>query len=139
MRETPITGSFLYADMSEVKVQLDRAHLQARLDRGKEHCGPALAEQIKGDCIPFTPHAEGYLQDSARVEKYGEDHAVTWKTVYAAYQYYGCWPDGSHVIKNHNRDINPKATTMWCEAARQEKKSVWDEVAQREFVKGAGG
>lgn len=121
-----------------VKVTFDRAHFAARMKKGKEHCGAFMAEQILGDSRPYTPHAEGTLEDSARVEKIKDDYAVTYNTVYAAYQYYGCWPDGSHVIHNHNHDINPKATTQWIEAARKEHKDDWNTVAQREFVKGAG-
>lgn len=122
-----------------VKVTLDRAHLAARMRKGKEHCGPLLAEQILGDSRPFTPHAEGTLEDSARVEKIDEDYAVTYNTVYAAYQWYGCWPDGSHVIRHHNTDINSNATTQWIEAAKRQYGKDWNIVAQREFVKGANG
>lgn len=122
-----------------VRVTLDRAHLAARMRKGKDHCGPFLAEQILGDSKPFTPHAEGTLEDSARVEKIDEDYAVTYNTVYAAYQWYGCWPDGSHVIKNHNRDVNSAATTQWIEAAKRQYGKDWNVVAQREFVKGANG
>lgn len=120
-----------------VKVTFDRAHLAARLKKGKDHCGPFLAEQILGDSRPYTPHAEGTLEDSARVEKIGDDYAVTYNTVYAAYQWYGCWPDGSHVIQNHNHDVNPQATTQWIEAAKKQYGKDWNIVAQREFVKGA--
>lgn len=122
-----------------VRVQLDRAHLAARLKKGKEHCGPFLAEQILGDSRPYTPHAEGTLEDSARVEKIGDDYAVTYNTVYAAYQWYGCWPDGSHVIVNHNTDTNSLATTQWIESAKKQYGKDWSTVAQREFVKGADG
>ena len=125
--------------MNRVTVKLDRAHLTARMRRGKEHCGPFLGEQILGNCRPFVPHDQGKLEDSGKVEKIGEDYAVTWDTVYAAYQYYGCWPDGSHVIKNHDTRTNKEATTQWVEAAKKRYKKDWDTVAQREFVKGANG
>jgi hypothetical protein len=105
--------------------------------KGKERCGPFLAEQILGDSRPYTPHAEGTLEDSARVEKIGDDYAVTYNTVYAAYQWYGCWPDGSHVIQNHNTDVNSLATTQWIEAAKKQYGRDWHTVAQREFVRGA--
>ena len=121
-----------------VRVSLDRAHLSARLKKGKDHCGPFLAEQILGDSRPFTPHAEGTLEASGRVEKIGEDYAVTYNTVYAAYQWYGCWPDGTHVIRNHDTSINPQATTQWIEKAKRQYGKSWNIVAQREFVLGAG-
>ena len=126
------------ANIGSVTVRLDRAHLSARMKQGKQTCGPILCEQILGDSRPFTPHAEGTLEDSARVEKIGEDYAVTYNTAYAAYQWYGCWPDGSHVIHNHNTDINSQATTQWIEAAKPRYGDDWGIVAQREFVRGAG-
>ena len=55
--------------MSNVKVQLDRAHLAARMKRGKEHCGPILAQQILDDSRPFTPHDQSALEDSGRGER----------------------------------------------------------------------
>ena len=120
-----------------VKVTLDRAHLAARMQRGKDHCGPILAQQIIDDSKPYTPHDQGTLEDSARVEQIGEDYAATWNTVYAAYQWYGCWPDGSHVIKNHDTHINSQASTQWAEHAKKRYGKDWETVAQREFTKGA--
>ena len=122
-----------------VTVTMNRAHLQAKINRGKDVAGAALAEQILADCNnTFIPWSEGTLRDSGRVEKVGEDHAATWNTVYAAYQYYGCRPDGTHVIHNHNTDHHPEATTLWCEAARGRYGSDWDKIAQKKFVEGAG-
>lgn len=108
------------------------------MKRGKDRCGPALAEQILADSKPYTPHDQGTLEDSGRVEQIGEDYAATWNTVYAAYQWYGCWPDGSHVIQHHDLSINPLATTQWAEAAKRQYGKDWEAVAQREFVTGAG-
>jgi hypothetical protein len=120
-----------------VSVKLDKAHLTARLDKGKKYCGPILAQQILDDCRPFTPHDQGTLEDSGRVETIDGYSCATWSAVYAAYQYYGCWPDGSHVVKNHDTSKNARATTMWVEAAKKEYGKAWEQVAQNEFVKGA--
>ena len=49
-----------------VKVTLDRAHLAARMQRGKDHCGPILAQQIIDDSKPYTPHDQGTLEDRDR-------------------------------------------------------------------------
>ena len=127
--------------MNNVTVELDRAHLTARLQRGKEQCGPALAEQIRSDCNQYSVPDDGehILKDSSRVEKMSDDYAATWNTVYAAYQFYGCWPDGSHQIHDHTQGYTQNPSTMWTETARQRYKKDWDTVAQNEFVKGAGG
>ena len=123
-----------------VTVTLDRAHLAARFRAGAERAGEVLAQQIIDDCNNgFTPFDQGTLISSARPEKVDDSWAATWNTVYAAYQYYGCWPDGSHQITHHDRSKNASATTQWCEAARQRYGAAWEQVAQKEFVKGAGG
>lgn len=123
---------------SNVIVKLDRAHLAARMRAAKAHCGPILAQQILDDSRPFTPHDQGTLEDSGRVEQIGEDWAATWNTVYAAYQWYGCWPDGSHVVRHHDTSINAQATTQWAEAAKDRYGKDWAIVAQREHARGAG-
>lgn len=123
-----------------VSVTMNRAHLSARLKNGRDIAGAALAEQILADCNnTFIPWAEGTLKDSGRVEKLGEDHAATWNTVYAAYQYYGCWPDGSHVITQHNTDHHPEASILWCERGRDRYGNDWETLAQKKFTEGAGG
>ena len=122
---------------SSVTVKFDRAHLTARMKAAKDHVGPILAQQILDDCRPFTPHDQGTLEDSGRTEQIGEDWAATWNTVYAAYQYYGCWPDGSHRITKHDTSVNARATTQWAEAARREYGADWETVFRKEHVAGA--
>ena len=123
--------------MSKITVKLDRAHLAARMRAGKAHAGPILAQQIIDDSRSFTPHDQGMLEASARPEQIGEDWAATWNTVYAPYQYYGCWPDGTHVIVNHDTSINAEASTHWAEHARDRYGKDWETVAQREFTRGS--
>ena len=103
-------------------------------------CGAAMAEQIKSDCNQYSVPDDGehILKDSARVEKTGDDYAATWNTVYAAYQFYGCWPDGSHQIRDHTRGYTQHPSIMWTEAARQRYKKDWDIVAQKNSRRGPG-
>lgn len=120
-------------------ITLDSAHLAARMKAGAEAAAMAVADKIKGDSEKYLPFREGDLSSSGRVEQVEEDWAVTWNTVYAAYQYYGCWPDGSHQIHNHNTDTHPDATTQWVEAARAEKLEEWQAVAQAAHAKASEG
>lgn len=122
----------------QVEVIFDRAHLVARLERAKEYMCAEVAEEVLADSRPYTPHDQGALEGSGTVEQIGRDYAVTWDTVYAAYQWYGCWPDGSHVIKNHDRFINAKATTKWAEAAKAQYGKSWLETARKKFKEGMG-
>lgn len=120
-----------------VTVTLDEAGLSSRLENGRLKAESMVAEQIIADCNQtYVPRQEGTLRDSARPEEHDGHMAAVWDTVYAAYQYYGCWPDGSHVIKNHT---TAGTTTLWCEAARGAYGSDWERVAQNAFKEGAGG
>lgn len=125
--------------MSNVTVQLDAAHLTARFQRGKDHAGPILCEQILSDCNQYSVPDDGEhtLKDSGRTEKIGDDYTVTWNTVYAAYQFYGCWPDGSHQIHNHTQGYTQNPSIQWTEAAHARYGKDWEQVMQNEFVKGA--
>lgn len=127
--------------MAKITVRLDRAHLAARMENGKNAAGYAVAEQVLQDCNQYAVPDDGEhtLKDSGRVEKYQDGHAATWNTVYAAFQFYGCWPDGSHQIQNHTQGYTQNPSTMWTETTRGHYKPDWDVVAQREYVKGAGG
>ena len=121
-----------------VTVTVNRAHLTARMNRGKELACAAVAEAVLNDSRPYTPHDQGTLEDSGRVEKVDGEYAVTWNTVYAAYQWYGCWPDGTHVIKNHDRSINAKATTQWAEEAKKQYGKSWQQIADKKMKEGSG-
>jgi hypothetical protein len=125
-----------------VSVSLDRAHLAARFQRGKDHCGPILAQQIIDDCNQHTTPNESTdvgLAETARPELIEGDWCATWNTVYAAFHFYGCWPDGSHRINdaNRSREVVANPSTQWTEKGREMFQKDWDTVAQREFVKGA--
>ena len=127
--------------MSTVQVQLDRAHLIARMKRGKDHAGPILCEQILQDCNQYSVPDDGEhtLKDSGRVERLGEDFAVTWNEVYGPHQFYGCWPDGTHQIKHHTQGYTQNPSIRWTDTAEARYGKDWETVAQREFVRGAGG
>lgn len=140
-------------NVGSVSVTLDRAHLKARMEAGTDKAGAALAEQVLSDCNQYAvpDDGENTLKDSGRVEKIDGDWAVTWNTLYAAYQFYGCWPDGSHKIldgepiydkngkklRGHTQGYTDKPSTHWTETTRGRYKEHWDTVAQREHEKGA--
>lgn len=103
--------------------------------------GEILAEQILQDCNEYSVPDDGEgpqgLKASGRPEKVDGDWAATWNTVYAPYQWYGCWPDGSHVVKNHTPDYSINPSTQWGPEAEKVYGDDWDRVAQREHVRGS--
>ena len=128
------------ANVGGVTVELDRAHLTARMGKGTEAACAALAEQILADCNQYAVPDDGehILKGSGRVEKIDDDYAVTWNTVYAAFQFYGCWPDGSHVVHDHTQGYTENPSTQWTEVTRARYNDAWQAVAQKKHQEGAG-
>ncbi len=113
------------------KVVFDIAAFIAKVKRGKQIAEKAIAEQIIADSRQFCPSdGENTLRDSARIEQNGEGTQVTYNTPYAAYQYYGCYPDGSHQIANHT---TAGTTTQWIEHAKSVNADKWLRVGQNAF------
>lgn len=120
-----------------VTVDLDEAGLSRRMEQGRKLAESMVCEQILGDCNQaFVPKAEGTLRDNSRPEEHDGHMACVWDTIYAAYQYYGCWPDGSHKIQNHT---TPGTTILWVDAARARYGSDWEKVCRNAFIRAAGG
>lgn len=111
------------------KVIVTSKGLAAKIKNASATGRKALAEQILTDSNQYVPKQEGILRNSPadHIEDDGEKAYVVWDTPYAAYQYYGCWPDGSHQIKNHT---TPNTTTKWVQKAYQKNKQKWLKVAQ---------
>lgn len=119
-----------------VRVEINKTRLQARFAAGKKMAEAALAEQVLSDSTNFVPSdGESTLRDSGRPEVVGGDQAVTWNTPYAAYQFYGCWPDGSHQIVNHTTS---GTTIQWTETAKQRYAEDWRKVSENAYKKGMG-
>lgn len=109
------------------RVVFDMAAFKKKLSKASRKAENAVADQIIADCRQYVPKQENTLRDSARVEHDGGGTQVTYNTPYAAYQYYGCWPDGSHVIKKHTTS---GTTTKWIEHAKANNNDKWLRVAQ---------
>lgn len=113
------------------KVIFDVAKVANKIKRCARTAENAVAYQIIADSRQYVPaDNEGTLRDSARVEQNGEGTQVTYNTPYAAYQYYGCYPDGSHVITQHT---TAGTRTLWLEYAKSLYNEKWLRVAQNAF------
>lgn len=109
------------------RVEFNVSEFMGKLHRASERAQNAVADQIISDCHQFVPKDQNTLRDSARIEHENGGTQVVYDTPYAAYQYYGCWPDGSHQIKNHTTS---GTTTKWIEHAKAQNKDKWLRVAQ---------
>lgn len=123
--------------MGKTTVTLDRAALAEKLKRSAKNIESKVAEQVLSDCMNIVPLASGgqsgNLRAKGRVEEYNDHMAVVWDTPYAAYQYYGCWPDGTHQIHNHT---TAGTDIQWCERARERHGEDWQKVAQNALENG---
>lgn len=109
------------------RVVFDMSSFKSKVKRSTEKAENALADQIIADCRQYVPKQENILRDSARIEHENGGTQVTYNTPYAAYQYYGCWPDGSHVIRKHS---TAGTVTKWIEHAKAQNNEKWLRVAQ---------
>lgn len=109
------------------RVVFDFSGFMGKVHKASQRAENALADQIISDCRQYVPKDQNTLRDSARIEHENGGTQVTYNTPYAAYQYYGCWPDGSHVIKNHTTS---GTVTKWIEHAKAMNNSKWLRVAQ---------
>lgn len=115
------------------RVIFDVAEWQHKLKTASKTAQNAVADQIIADSRQYCPDdGEHTLRDSARIEHEGDATQVVYDTPYAAYQYYGCYPDGSHVIHNHT---TAGTTTQWIEHAKTANAEKWLRVAQNAMRK----
>ena len=110
------------------KVIFDVVKVAQNIKKGAKLAERAVADQIIADSRQYVPDdGEHALRDSARVEEIGGGTKVTYNTPYAAYQYYGCYPDGTHQVKNHT---TAGTVTQWCEHSKTVNHEKWLRVAQ---------
>lgn len=109
------------------RVVFDMAAFTNKLNKVSRKAESAVADQIIADCRALVPKQENTLRDSARVEHENDGTQVTYNTPYAAFQYYGCWPDGSHKISKHT---TAGTMTRWIEHAKASNNDKWLRVAK---------
>ena len=110
------------------RVVFDTAAFARKVHKASQLAENALADQIIADSRQYCPDdGEHMLRDSARIEHENGGTQVTYNTPYAAFQYYGCWPDGSHQIRRHT---TAGTTTKWIEHAKASNNDKWQRVAQ---------
>lgn len=126
------------------RFELNHAQIKSRFKLKSISAAKAVADAILHDSEPFVPKQQGTMRDTGRVEVTLDEQggelrrgghvedmpdgaAVVWDTVYAAYQWYGCWPDGTHVVKHHT---TPGTVTQWVYKAMRKYKDDWDQIAQ---------
>ena len=132
--------------MSDVTVKFDRHAVEGRISAKWNSILPQISEEILNDCNEYCKMDTGALIQSSMLHSEiggrtgalaltrGSTRAIAqsqalegtkliWRTPYARRQY---WE-----IRTAYRDVNPKATWKWCEAAKAAHASRWREQAKR--------
>lgn len=109
-----------------IKVEIDTMGILGRLDKGFGMAQKALDQTIVKDSNYFAPEDDETLKKSAIMStKYGSGQII-WDTVYASRLYH-------NPQYNFSKDKNPNAQGLWYEAAKAQKMSAWQKVAQSTF------
>ena len=112
-----------------VKISIDRSRVAARIKAGKNAMVHAVAEQALSDCNYFARKDQGTLIQSSETASDLSAGELVWNTPYAKRVYYTGTP---------SQDVNPNASLMWCEKAKDTYGSDWNAIAQKSFDKGMG-
>lgn len=117
----------------KVQIKLDDKKLQDKYISATDYGVEKLAEQVHTDCAELVPLQEGGLRKSYELTKERDcERLLSWNTIYALYQYYGCWPDGSHRINDNNRYTNG-TKSMWYDDAKAHCADNWKNVFNAAF------
>lgn len=114
---------------AKVTVTIDKRRVSARIKSGVERMIPAVAEQALADCNYFAKRDQGTLIESSETASDIQNGELVWNTPYAKKQYYTGTP---------SKDVNPNASLMWCEEAKNAYGPDWQKVAQKQFEEGMG-
>ena len=110
--------------MDGFKFICDKAAIGRQLQQAWDKTLPKLSELILADTNELVRVDQGVLRDSSYSASNLPDGDIVWNTPYARRVYYTGTP---------SRDRNPRATTLWCEAAKREYGKDWEKQAQKVF------
>lgn len=109
-----------------VKVKVDIAKVQAKIESTVNSGMGMLANEILNDCNLYCKEDTGTLIQSSYIHSRLNEGKLIWQTPYAKRQYYEI-----------RTSLTPGRTFKWCETAKARHKTEWGRKAQRimEMVK----
>lgn len=111
----------------DVKVDFDENKVARSFNGGYQRSRSWLKNEVAKDTNVFTPLRSNKLRESVIPSIGNPNEYLVWSVVYASYQYYGCWADGTHVIERHSQ---PGTDTFYFERAKAIHKEKWIRVAK---------
>jgi hypothetical protein len=111
----------------KVQIDLDVQGVSNKIERNVQRVQIALDNQVLKDSNYYAPQDVGTLIDSGINFTQPGSGEVEWSTPYVRMQYYEA--------PNKSTDKNPNARMKWFEAAKAEKLSIWEKIANDEYNK----
>lgn len=112
----------------DVKIDFDEAKCINSFKPGYSRARGWLKNEVAKDTNVFTPFKTNALRSSVLPTIDDPNDYLVWSVIYASYQYYGSWADGSHVITQHSQ---PGTDTFYFEKAKAIHKEKWVRVARK--------
>ena len=112
----------------QVKVDFNEAKVARSFSGGYDRARNWLKNEVAKDTNVITPFVSNTLRNSVNPSITKPDDYLVWSVVYAAYQYYGSWADGTHVIKRHSQ---AGTDILFFEKAKAIHKDKWIRVAKK--------
>jgi hypothetical protein len=110
-----------------VKIDFNKEKCINSFKPGYQRAREWLKNEVAKDTNVFTPFKSNALRSSVIPSIGDSNDYLVWSVVYASYQYYGSWLDGSHVITHHSQ---PGTDTFYFERAKAIHKAKWVRVAK---------
>lgn len=110
--------------MDGFKFICDKAAIKAQLQRAWDKVLPQLTDTILSETNEFVREDSSAMRKSSYTASNVKDGEIIWNTPYAKRVYYTGDP---------SKEKNPRATTLWCEAAKREYGKDWEKRAQKLF------
>lgn len=115
--------------MPSVKIMTDKSRIAQRINAGASATRIAVTNQVIEDSNYYCRQDQGMLIDSSLIASEPEKGLAIWDTPYAQKTYYTGKP---------SKDVNPNASLMWCEVAKQAHGGDWEKIADKAFKEGMG-
>lgn len=136
-----------------VSININSAQIAMNIRAAADKTVEYIADKIKGDCNEYVPDDQEGLIDSSNNHSDLKNGVIRWATPYARCLYHGvlmvdpktgsAWArEGQTKVKvspevrlKFDKLKNPKAGSHWCERARADHGTEWQEIYEAAFRK----
>ena len=104
-----------------MKIQINKAQVQARVMGAFQENLPALTTEILADCNEYVKRSPNHtMRDSSLIHSKPSEGLIVWETPYARRQYWEI-----------QTALTPGTTWRWIETAKRKHMARWQRLAQK--------